>query len=129
MMKKMIFKFSEKFMNPSEYFDHLLSNNISTKDKSISRINWIKYLQKEKFEWIDKISELYEEILRDKECLSLKDLVVKGTDLIEKGVTPGKELGEILSAMLVDVLDEPSHNTKEYLLDETNFAGFRKGKV
>ena len=51
MMKKMIFRFSEKFMNASEYFDHLLSYNISTKDKSINRINWIKYLQREKFDF------------------------------------------------------------------------------
>ena len=87
------------------------------------------YLKKEKFEWIDKITELYEEILRDNECLSLKSLAVNGRDLIEKGVNPGKDLGDILSAMLADVLDEPSHNTKEYLLEETNFAGFRKGKV
>ena len=86
------------------------------------------FLQDEKFEWIDKVNELYEEILRDKECLSLKDLAVNGRDLIEMGITPGKELGDILAAMLADVLDEPSHNIKEYLLDETNFAGFRKGK-
>ena len=87
------------------------------------------YLQTEKFEWIDEIRRLYEEVLRDKECLSLKDLAVNGRDLIEKGVQPGKELGDILAAMLMDVLDDPQHNTREYLLDETNFTGFRKGKV
>ncbi|WP_026526205.1 CCA tRNA nucleotidyltransferase [Butyrivibrio sp. VCD2006] len=87
------------------------------------------YLKKEKFEWIDKITELYEEILRDNECLSLKSLAVNGRDLIEKGVNPGKELGDILAAMLADVLEEPSHNTKEYLLSDTVFTGFRKGKV
>ena len=82
------------------------------------------YRQDEKFEWIEKVRELYEEIKRDGECFSLKDLAVNGKDLIEKGITPGKELGDILSAMLSDVLDEPSHNTKEYLLDETSFSRF-----
>ncbi len=85
------------------------------------------YLQTEKFEWIDRINELYGEVLREKECLSLKSLAVNGRDLIEKGIAPGKELGAILNRMLLDVLDEPSHNTKDYLLDETNFAEFRKG--
>ena len=51
MMKKIILKISEKFMNPSEYFDRLLSYNVSTQDKVISRINWIKYLQLEKFDF------------------------------------------------------------------------------
>ncbi len=85
------------------------------------------YLQTEKFEWIDRINELYGEVLREKECLSLKSLAVNGRDLIEKGIAPGKELGAILNRMLLDVLDEPSHNTKDYLLAETNFAEFRKG--
>ncbi len=67
---------------------------------------------------------LYDEIKRDGECFSLKNLAVNGKDLIDKGIKPGRELGDILSAMLSDVIDDPSHNTKEYLLDETNFTGF-----
>ena len=82
------------------------------------------YRRDEKYEWIDRLNELYEEIKSDGECFSLKDLAVNGRDLIEKGITPGKELGDILSAMLSDVLDDPSHNTKDYLLNETNFAKF-----
>ena len=49
MMKKIILVISEKFMTCEEYFDRLLSYNESTKDKVISRINWVKYLQYEKF--------------------------------------------------------------------------------
>lgn len=82
------------------------------------------YHQDEKYEWIGKLNDLYEEVKRDGECFSLKDLAVNGKDLIGKGITPGKELGDILAAMLSDVIDDPSHNTKEYLLDETNFARF-----
>ena len=51
MMKKIILKISEKFMNPQEYFDHLLSYNINTQLKVISRLNWIKYMQLEKFDF------------------------------------------------------------------------------
>ena len=49
MMKKIVMVMTEKLMNPTEYFDHLLSYNISTQDKVINRLNWIKYFQLEKF--------------------------------------------------------------------------------
>ena len=49
MMKKIILASNDKFMNSSEFFDRLLSYNESTTNKVISRINWVKYLQKENF--------------------------------------------------------------------------------
>ena len=49
MMKIIILKISENFLNPSEYFDRLLSYNVNTKLKVISRLNWIKYMNLEKF--------------------------------------------------------------------------------
>ena len=60
----------------------------------------------------------YEEILKNRDALSLKDLAVKGNDLIAAGIRPGKEMGELLKQMLDDVLEDPSHNTKEYLLGQ-----------
>ena len=42
---------TEKMINPTEYFYHLLSYNISTQDKAITRLNWIKYLQLEKYKF------------------------------------------------------------------------------
>lgn len=72
--------------------------------------------REEKLEWIARVGELYQEILKDKECLSLKDLAVTGRDLIQAGCAPGPELGRILNEMLQDVLEHPEHNTKEYLL-------------
>ena len=51
MMKQIILKMTEKKMSPFEYFFHLLSYNISTQDKVISRLNWIKYLQLEKYKF------------------------------------------------------------------------------
>lgn len=74
------------------------------------------YEREEKLEWIARVGELYQEILKDKECLSLKDLAVTGRDLIQAGCGPGPELGKILNEMLQDVLEHPEHNTKEYLL-------------
>lgn len=74
------------------------------------------YEREEKLQWLARVGELYQEILKDKECLSLKDLAVTGRDLIQAGCAPGPELGRILSEMLQDVLEHPEHNNKEYLL-------------
>ena len=74
------------------------------------------YEREEKLEWIAKVEKLYREILKDRECLSLKDLAVTGRDLIRTGCAPGPELGRILNEMLQDVLEHPEHNNKEYLL-------------
>ena len=38
-------------------------------------------------------------------------------DLIGLGMKPGPAIGEVLSAALEQVLEEPGKNTKEYLLD------------
>ena len=74
------------------------------------------YEREKKLEWIAKVEKLYREILKDRECLSLKDLAVTGRDLIRVGCAPGPDLGRILNEMLQDVLEHPEHNNKEYLL-------------
>jgi tRNA nucleotidyltransferase (CCA-adding enzyme) len=48
--------------------------------------------------------------------LALKDLAVKGEDLIAAGVRPGPDVGETLQRLLAEVLEDPARNTKEYLL-------------
>ena len=63
------------------------------------------------------------EILAKKECVSLKDLAISGSDLIAAGMQPGKQIGVILNGLLEMVIEEPSLNTKEKLLElkELNF--------
>lgn len=46
-----------------------------------------------------------------------EDMAVTGRDLIADGMKPGKDLGAVLSELLGEVLRDPSHNTKEYLLE------------
>jgi len=48
--------------------------------------------------------------------LGLKDLAVKGDDLIAAGVRPGPDVGEVLARLLDEVLEDPARNTREYLL-------------
>ena len=75
------------------------------------------YQREEKLERIHKVKVIYEQIIEEKQCFSIRNLAVNGKDLIAIGVTQGKQIGEILNELLEDVLEEPSHNTKEYLLE------------
>lgn len=72
---------------------------------------------REKMDHLEQVRLLYSKILEERDCLSLKDLAVNGKDLIEAGMKPGKEIGEVLGEMLEDVLMEPSHNTRDYLME------------
>lgn len=72
---------------------------------------------KEKFEKLETAKKLYQEILEKEECVSLKELNINGKDLIAAGFKPGRELGELLNQLLVAVLDDPSMNRKELLLE------------
>ena len=48
--------------------------------------------------------------------LALKDLAVRGDDLIEAGIRPGPDVGDTLQRLLEEVLEDPARNTREYLL-------------
>ena len=65
---------------------------------------------------IVKQQEIFEEILKRGDCLTIKELDVNGEDLMDNGVPQGTELGRILKEMLEDVLEHPENNKKEYLL-------------
>ncbi len=78
------------------------------------------HLRQEKLAKQERLEALYREMREKRECLSLKELAVSGKDLLAEGIKPGKELGEILQRMLADVLEDPAHNKKEYLLENLN---------
>lgn len=69
-----------------------------------------------KLEQLTEAKCIYQEIIRNGECISLKTLAVDGKCLIEMGFAPGKELGEQLQALLMHVLKHPEDNKKECLL-------------
>ena len=63
-----------------------------------------------------KIVEIIEEIEEEKECYSLKELAINGSDLIELGIKEGKQIGKILKQLLGLVIKEPNLNSRERLL-------------
>lgn len=72
-------------------------------------------LREEKLQTLLDTQQIYYRILEANQCLSLKELAVSGKDLIALGIKPGKELGEILQALLDWVLEHPEDNKKEIL--------------
>lgn len=56
-------------------------------------------------------------ILNEKEPFNIKDLAINGHDLIELGMKPGIEMGRALNGLLEKVIEEPSLNTKEKLIE------------
>ena len=72
--------------------------------------------REEKLRDLEKLKDIYEDIVANKDCLSLKDLAVTGGDLIAAGMKPGREIGRTLQKLLEVVLEKPECNRKEYLL-------------
>lgn len=75
-----------------------------------------EYQRKQKEKGVREFEMLYENIVENGECLSLKELAVNGNDLMEEGIPKGTEIGRILGLMLEDVLQNPEHNDKNYLI-------------
>ncbi len=76
------------------------------------------HLRQEKLKNLEDVRRIYEQIIEEQQCVSLKTLAVTGKDLIEAGMKPGKELGEVLQRLLDFVVEDPSRNKKELLLKE-----------
>ena len=62
--------------------------------------------------------ESYEAVTRAGDPVQMKELAVTGADLIAAGVKPGPAMGDLLHRMMEDVLRDPAHNSKEYLLTQ-----------
>ncbi len=76
------------------------------------------YKRQEKLDRLEQWKILYEQIVAEKQCVSLKNLAVTGSDLIAMGMKPGKNLGEVLQKLLQLVIEEPEYNTKDKLLQK-----------
>ena len=84
--------------------------------KKADALSQSNYQRQEKLEKLETLKKIYDKVIEDKNCVSLKTLAVTGKDLIEAGFQPGKELGEILQYLLLQVIDEPEKNEKEILI-------------
>lgn len=70
-----------------------------------------------------RLPKVVEAIRASADPLSLGALAVRGDDLIAAGVRPGPEVGETLARLLDEVLEDPTRNTKEQLLQRVPARG------
>lgn len=75
------------------------------------------YQREEKMQSLAYIERLYREVKEQGDAVSLKDLAITGSDLIAQGMKPGKQVGAVLQELLNRVLEDPSCNTQEKLLE------------
>lgn len=93
-----------------EYFPEIFELNLA------DTLGQSDYLRSDKLKLLEELKAGYEQVLANNECVSLKTLAVTGGDLIQAGIKPGPQIGEILNKMLQLVIDDPSKNNKEELM-------------
>ena len=76
-----------------------------------------RYQWEDKLYQVTKFEEMYHEICDRGDCLSINDLAVNGKDLLNEGYSPGPEIGRMLNELFECVLDDPSMNDREILLN------------
>ncbi len=67
-------------------------------------------------EEVNKQYDIYNLIMTRGDCIYIKDMAIGGEDLVAMGIAPGKELGAKLDYIFMQVLKEPSLNTREQLM-------------
>lgn len=95
-----------------EYFGQILEI------KRADALGQSDYKIQEKMDTLDTLEEIYKEILEKNQCVSLKSLAITGNDLLQMGIPKGKQIGDILKALLEDVLQTPENNNKNYLISQ-----------
>lgn len=65
---------------------------------------------------LDDIEDVFNQVIKENSCTTLKDLSIDGNDLISLGIPKGKKIGEILNKLLQEVINENLQNEKEVLL-------------
>lgn len=73
------------------------------------------YERRKKIENIVEMREIYQEILINDQCVTLRQLAISGKDLIQIGMQPGRQMGDMLNELLELVINEPEMNEKEKL--------------
>lgn len=86
------------------------------------------FKRQEKLGRIRESRKMFEDIMREREPVQIKDLALTGRDLIKLGVKPGPEIGKILQTLLEKVMEEPKKNNRNLLLTEAQKCITIKGK-
>jgi len=65
--------------------------------------------------YVADMEAMFEKVNKENHCIKMSEMAIRGQDLIEMGISPGKDMGNILKALFEKVLEEPELNDKEIL--------------
>lgn len=74
-----------------------------------------KEFYEERLQKVEDLRSLYQEMMKKEQCFSLKDLKIKGKDLMTLGYKEGPVIGEILNHILQKVIDGDLENDIDIL--------------
>lgn len=77
-----------------------------------------EYNRAEKLSRLEEAKRMYEGIRKAKQPVCIKELAVTGRDILDLGISPGPQVGDILNKLLETVIDEPEKNNYKLLLTE-----------
>ena len=93
MMKEIINVVMSLQFKPEDYFNHLISNNVSTEDKVLTRLNWIKYIQNDQIPFsAEELDNLFSWLDSKKDNILDIDEFVDGYNFCLKPITQLKDL-------------------------------------
>ena len=75
------------------------------------------YLQDKKLKVLDEVTAIYQEVKKNHDCLTIKDLDIDGVTQIRNGIPAGTRMGIILERLLDMVIEEPKLNQRAILLE------------
>ena len=122
-----------------KYHDHQIENSDRIIKRMLQRLGEEAFFalldikradnfgQSEKFRYrqeiLQEIEDSARKIIAEKACFSLKDMVLKGNDLIDLGVSQGPEVGRILEMLLDKVISGEIKNDRQELITHLKKSG------
>ena len=62
-------------------------------------------------EELNEVRTVLDKVIADRDCFTLKDLHINGREIMDLGLTEGKEVGEVLRCLLEEVMEGNIRNT------------------
>ncbi len=76
--------------------------------------------KRRKLHKLEAYEDIYEKIIREHQCVCIKNLAISGGDLKNSGIAQGPQIGEILNKLLKHVIEHPKDNDRKKLMDYVN---------
>lgn len=116
-----ILKYSKYNINTCPYeirkLISVLGINLFEKLINLKNIIALSYGNLNCIKKLNNIYSIYLDIIKNNDCLSIKNLAVNGNTLKDIGIKDGKKIGAVLNYLFENVLKNPENNKENILVD------------